>query len=550
MPTGVEKHLPKRRRKLDQYLRGVREDEEVVLQRMTNLSNRIFRLLVGMVFTAGVVVLISLINPNKFSFFIALGVTVFLFIANGLGWLMLGRIQRRVFDRPAGFNQLIFLFLLTMMVSAFIFVMEGWSPFLAPIPLLGMVMALTFGQPASFYLVLGASFYLGLMSPRADSSLHFDLFLFLVLSMGGVTSVLGMSRVRQQSRPVAVGIYAGIVQAVLVLASQLILGKSDGSLITVQDLSSRSGLSEFLREPAWALGGGVISGAILTCLLPALEWFFGIVTERRLLAFTDPNNDLQKALRNHAPGTHTHTLRVADLASAAAEAIGADPLLAQVGALYHDVGKITKPDYFVENKESNENIHDRLRPSMSKLVIISHIKEGIELAEEAGLPRKIVDMIPMHHGTTVVEYFFHKAKTEEGDSVKTEVEYRYPGPKPRFREAGILMLADSVEAASKVITDPNPGRFRDMVHEHILKRLIDHQLDESDLTMRDLKRIEDSFVHTLTYMYHGRIKYPDGDPVHREVSSARPGPASPAGQGENQVTAASSPGGSGTPASK
>jgi len=232
------------------------------------------------------------------------------------------------------------------------------------------------------------------------------------------------------------------------------------------------------------------------------------VTERRLLAFHDPSNQLLTVLRTQAPGTHTHSLRVADLASAAAEAIGADPLLSRVGAYYHDIGKLTKPEYFVENRDSGFSIHDRLRPSMSKLIIISHVKEGVELAEEAKLPQKIVDMIPMHHGTTVVEYFFHKAKTE-GDASEPEVEYRYPGPRPRFREAGILMLADGVEATAKTIAEPNPSRFRDMVHGQMLKRLLDHQLDECDLTMRDLTRIEDSFVRTLTFMYHGRIRYPE-----------------------------------------
>ncbi len=544
MPTTTEKIMPKkRRRKLDQYLRKVREDEEVVLQEMTNLSNRLFRLLVGMAFTLGLVFLIHPF-PWQSGWPAAVGVTMILFLANGLGWLLLGRIQKRVFDRPAGFNQLIFLFLLTMLASKFIFVLE-WSPFLAPIPMLGMVMALTFGQPASFFLVVAASFYLGFMSPGAERffflgldpleaeklNMHFDFELMLILSLGGVASVLGMSTLRQQSRPVVVGVYAGLVQAAVVLGFQLVIGNPEsGEMITFRDLNPRENLPLFLEDPAWALAGGVFSGAVVTCLLPALERFFGIVTERRLLAFTDPNNELLQALRNRAPGTHTHTLRVADLASAAAEAIGADPLLAQVGAYYHDAGKITKPDYFVENTESSQNIHDRLRPSMSKLVIISHIKEGIELAEEAGLPKKIVDMIPMHHGTTVVEYFFHKAKTE-GDPAKTEVEYRYPGPKPRFREAGILMLADSVEAAAKTITEPNPGRFRDMVHEHILKRLTDHQLDESDLTMRDLKRIEDSFVYTLTYMYHGRIKYPEEESGHREGPVQRAVPVSPQGRG-------------------
>jgi hypothetical protein len=248
----------------------------------------------------------------------------------------------------------------------------------------------------------------------------------------------------------------------------------------------------------------------VTSLLPAIEGFFEIMTERRLLDLADPSNDLLRVLRERAPGTYQHTLGVAQIASNAAEAIGADRLLAEVGAYYHDIGKIFKPEYFVENMGEDKTIHERLRPSMSKMVIISHVKDGIELGREAGLPERIVDMIPMHHGTTVVEYFFQKARRETGeeDEGPVETEYRYPGSKPRFREAGILMLSDMVEAIAKTETEPNPSRFRTMVHDQILKRLLDGQLDESDLTLNDLRVIEDSFVRTLTTMYHGRIRYP------------------------------------------
>jgi putative nucleotidyltransferase with HDIG domain len=371
-----------------------------------------------------------------------------------------------------------------------------------------MVLAITFGQPVAFLLVVSMSFYLGFLSPRAliGGGLAMDVQLTVSQALGGMVAVLGMAHVRQQSRPFMVGLYAGLMQGAVVLAFELMGVKSREQL---QHADFRS-LQQLLQDPYWALVGGLISGAAVTCFLPALERFFGVVTERRLLAFHDPSNQLLTVLRTQAPGTHTHSLRVADLASAAAEAIGADPLLSRVGAYYHDIGKLTKPEYFVENRDSGSSIHDRLRPSMSKLIIISHVKEGVELAEEAKLPQKIVDMIPMHHGTTVVEYFFHKAKTE-GDASEPEVEYRYPGPRPRFREAGILMLADGVEATAKTIAEPNASRFRDMVHSLVLKRLLDHQLDECDLTMRDLTRIEDSFVRTLTFMYHGRIRYPDKD---------------------------------------
>jgi putative nucleotidyltransferase with HDIG domain len=201
----------------------------------------------------------------------------------------------------------------------------------------------------------------------------------------------------------------------------------------------------------------------------------------------------------------------------------ADPLLCQVGAYYHDIGKIVKPEYFVENMGENRGIHERLRPSMSKLIIISHVKEGIELAREDGLPDRIIDMIPMHHGTTVVEYFFHKARElSEGGSHESEAEYRYPGPKPRFKEAGILMLADTMEAVAKTIQEPSHARFQGMAHEIIQKRMLDGQLDECNLTMRDLNRIEESFARTLTNMYHARIRYPADEKGEEEGAPAHP----------------------------
>ncbi len=504
--------MPKKRRKLDQYLRAVHEDPEIALYEATLLSNQVFRLLAGIGYTVLLLILIRPIDEWIRDWTMSAGIAAIVFTTNGLGWSAVLRVRPRIVNRPSSFNQLIILMLITVGLSKLVFFL-GWSPFLAPLPMLAMILSLSFGQTVAFFLVIGVGLHLGLMSkgmmiegPALGSTgVPLDLVLLFTLTFGGLVSVLGMARVRQQSRPVLVGAFAGLVQALIVLAFRVMDGKATLEIDTWEKLRL------FLEDPSKALTGGLLSGAIVTCLLPALERSFGIITERRLLALTDPNNKLLQALLTRAPGTYTHTMRVADLASEAARAIGADQLLARVGAYYHDIGKITKPEYFVENWESGTSPHDRLRPSMSKLIIISHVKEGIDLATEQKLPQKIIDMIPMHHGTTVVEYFYYKAKAEGISSPASEVEYRYPGPKPRFREAGILMLADVVEATAKSITEPNPTRFRTMVHELLLKRLLDHQLDESDLTMWDLTRIEDSFVRTLTSMYHGRIRYPGNE---------------------------------------
>jgi putative nucleotidyltransferase with HDIG domain len=266
---------------------------------------------------------------------------------------------------------------------------------------------------------------------------------------------------------------------------------------------------------------------------------FNFITERRLLELADPSNELLSVLRERAPGTYQHTLHVSLLAGNAAEAIGGDRLLAEVGALYHDVGKIDKPEYFVENMGEDKSVHDRLRPSMSKMIIVAHVKEGILLAREEKLPQKIIDMIPMHHGTTVVEYFYQKARRAvvEEEDAPSDTDFRYPGPKPSFREAGILMLADMVEAIAKTEAEPNPSRFRAMVHDQFLKRLLDGQLDESDLTLNDLRVIEDSFVRTLTTMYHSRIKYPAAESPKEKDDDEGPATGSAV-----QVPAAAGPG--------
>lgn len=519
-----------KRRKLDQYLRRQRKDPEVALSEMTQLSNRVWRLLIGLSLSTLFVTL--LLPVERWGQLVSLGVLIFLL--NGLGWAALTRIHPYLFERPARFNQFIGLMLATVLISKVIFLLE-WSPFLVPLPFLAMVLAMNYGQSVALLVSIGMGFYLSLLSPRlwdidplnlsamfADSGLadgtlrvildpvlaRADFVLGISAISGSMTAVILLDRIRQQSYPTLVGSVAGLTQGLVVLAFQLF----DPALQWV-DFREWGTFDRILVDPGWAIAGGLISGGLLTIFLPAIETLFGIVTERRLLALSDPNNELLYTLRNRAPGTYQHTLGVAQLCSAAAEAIGADPLLIQVGAYYHDIGKLVKPEYFVENMGEDKTIHERLKPSMSKLIIISHVKEGIELATEAKLPQQIIDFIPMHHGTTVVEYFFYKALEgqEATKSKETDSEYRYPGPRPRFPEAGIIILADAVEAIAKTLPEPNPNRFRDIVKIVIQKRLEDGQLDECDLTIKDLRNIEDSFVKTLTNMYHGRIRYPSGE---------------------------------------
>jgi putative nucleotidyltransferase with HDIG domain len=243
--------------------------------------------------------------------------------------------------------------------------------------------------------------------------------------------------------------------------------------------------------------------------LPLIEWLFNVATEIRLFELSDQEQPLLRFLMTLAPSTDNHSRRVAILAEAAAEAIGANSLLARVGSFYHDIGKMTKPGYFIENMPGDESPHDHLRPTMSTLIIAAHTKDGVELGEEASLPRPIIDIIAQHHGTSTIEYFWHRYLEEAGEKPGLDQEFfRYPGEKPRTKEAAIVMLADAVEAASRTLSDPSPSRIEHLVRRITTAKLLDGQLEECGLTLSELHRIEQSIVRALCSMYHGRIAYP------------------------------------------
>lgn len=263
--------------------------------------------------------------------------------------------------------------------------------------------------------------------------------------------------------------------------------------------------------------GGLFAGGVLFFTLRPLERVFDVTTAMTLVELRDPKHPLLRELQQRAPGTHNHSLNVANLAEAAAESIGANGLLAYVGSLYHDIGKVNKPDYFVENQTPGFNRHDRLSPAMSLLVIIGHVKDGLELAREFNLPHQLLHFIEAHHGTTLVEYFYHRAKklaaedehNDDGEGPQ-EIEYRYPGPKPHTKEVAILMLCDAVESAARSMANPTPGRIEAMTRAIASKRLMDGQFDECDLTLRELNTVTEAVSRTLTAIYHGRITYPEG----------------------------------------
>ncbi|MEX0935385.1 MAG: HDIG domain-containing metalloprotein, partial [Gemmatimonadota bacterium] len=260
---------------------------------------------------------------------------------------------------------------------------------------------------------------------------------------------------------------------------------------------------------AWAGGNAVVSAILAMGFLPVFEWFTRITTDQTLLEWADPNRPLLKRLSMEAPGTYAHSINVANLAEAAANAIGANGLLCRVGVYYHDVGKMVKPQYFIENQPTGRNPHDKLKASTSASIVREHVTEGIRLAEEAKLPDVLVDFIPEHHGTQDISFFFERAReeTEEGEEPDPAA-FRYPGPRPQTRETAIVMLADSVESATRTLQDPTPDRIKGLIDSIVDGKIRQHQLDEAPLTLRDLGVIKTQFQKVLGGSHHHRIDYP------------------------------------------
>jgi hypothetical protein len=322
---------------------------------------------------------------------------------------------------------------------------------------------------------------------------------YVTLLGAAATAIFLLGRIRSRSKLIYVGLCSGAVATLTSIGVHTLEGQPAGMLLLIQ--SGQTGL--------WA----VAAGFLMTGLLPFIEKLFGVLTDISLLEIGDVAHPLLQELVRRAPGTYNHSINVASLSEAAAESIGAHALLVRVGAYFHDIGKMLKPAYFVENQGLASNRHETLLPAMSTLIIMAHIKDGADLARQHHLAQPIIDFILQHHGTTLVEYFYRRAnKQSAADPNASEVDessYRYPGPKPQTKEAAVLMVADAVESASRALTEPTPARIESLVHEMSLKRLLDGQFDESGLTLQELQTIEESLVKSLTAVYHGRVKYPD-----------------------------------------
>jgi putative nucleotidyltransferase with HDIG domain len=338
--------------------------------------------------------------------------------------------------------------------------------------------------------------YAILTSYFASALVGNQLFFFVFAMVGSILGAHKVAQCEQRNIIIKAGLTVGGIN-VLMIFSQTLISGNPFQMVFISDL-------------IMGFFAGALASVLLLGLTPIIESLFGYTTDIKLLELANIDNPIIKDLILQAPGTYHHSVIVGSLGEAAARSVSANPLLVRVSAYYHDIGKLKKPLYFIENAGGMESKHDNLTPKMSSLVLLSHVKDGIELARESRLGPRISHIIQQHHGTSLTSYFYKKAKDQENPEMdpQKEEDFRYPGPKPQTKEAGIVMLADEVEAASRTLTDPTPSRIRSLVQRIINNVFLDGQLEECELTLKDLHKIEESFTRILTGIFHQRVDYP------------------------------------------
>ena len=406
------------------------------------------------------------------------------FLLLALGYYLSTR-EPQIYASPAQLTLLALIAMGTAAIAAYIHANE-FQTYFVPTPLAAMLMTILLSPQVGLVVSFLLALFIG--------SLFGDFYVTLVFSLTSAVSVHAVRHVRHRNQ---------FYRAMIWLPASYCL------LIAATDLLRFVPYEEIYDHVLPGVFTGLAAPIVIQGLLPIFESLFHITTDITLLELSDLNRPLLRELAIRAPGTYTHSLIMANLSEAAGQSIAANPLLARVGCYYHDIGKMLKPEYFTENQslQGGRNPHDQLTPSMSMLIIDSHVKDGIELAEEHGLPKALIDLIPQHHGTTVQEFFYTRAIELGVENVRRD-DFRYDGPKPQTREAGILMLADSVESAARTLRERTPDRVRQLVRDIIQQKFTSGELDECPLTLRDLHRIEESFIPVLLGTLHGRLEYP------------------------------------------
>ncbi len=361
--------------------------------------------------------------------------------------------------------------------------------YLAPAAAGSMLVAILLDNRLAYLFAMVMALYVGMLNDGSQISYA------VVAFVGGTVGVYRVYRLNQMSDLAKSGIYISVANIAAIFIVVLINGQAS--------------LNLFLAGAIIGVLNGILSAILMIGALPLLETAFSITSMIRLLELSNPNHELLRKLLLEAPGTYHHSLMVGNLAEASAEAIGANPLLVRVGAYYHDIGKVKRPEYFIENLRSFESPHEKIAPALSALIITSHVRDGMDFAREAKLPQAISDFIEQHHGTSLAKYFYNRALEEDREGTVSEESFRYEGPKPQSKEVALVMLADTVEAGIRSLKDPTPARIKNMVRLLIKDKFNDGQLESCDLTFKDLETISDSFCKILEGVYHKRIEYPE-----------------------------------------
>jgi cyclic-di-AMP phosphodiesterase PgpH len=404
-----------------------------------------------------------------------------------------------------------------------------WA-FATPFAFGSLLMTLLADRRTALFTGIFNAIIAGLLAPRG---LEFAIFAAIASSV----AVYGIGRYRSRQTVTTAGALVGVASALLSVA---VIAYTQQPFI----------LNTILLAMACGLASGIITASVTAVFLPICENLFGILTDVKLLELSNADLPALGQLALRAPGTNQHSHAVGQLAEEACRVVGGNALLARIGALYHDIGKTAAPEHFVEN-QSGKNPHDRLKPAQSAKIIISHVTYGTKLAREMGLPQRIIDFIPQHHGTRTLHYFLKKAQAQaRPDEEVSENDYRYPGPKPQFREAAIMMIADSCEAAARSLAEPTPENIRFIVTKIVDAIVADDQLDECDLTLRELTQIREAMIRSLVAIYHSRVDYPgyvpptsgqfkaaDGEAIMtgRHYDDPKDVPVSPGGEIEDEA---------------
>ena len=452
----------------------VSEGEPVTVQQMAQLEG--LGLIRGQqIYYAGYIGLFFLLVIV----FILVGVYMSIFVTN-------------VFANPSLLLLMGIVIIITLILSV---AATYFSSYLMPVAMGIILLTVLFGYKLAVIINLVLALMVGLITGG-------DFSFMLVALLGGLVSIYAVTRLSQRSDLARAGFYVAITNAIVILSAYLFFGNVSLEYDSLVSL----GYSMIA-----GIGNGILSAVVAIGLLPFLESIFGVATAITLLELSNPNHPLLREMLLKAPGTYYHSMMVSNLAEAAAEAVNADALLTRVGAYYHDIGKLKRPSFFSENQLSEENPHSKLSPNLSALIIGVHPKDGGELGRKHRLPEVIVDIAVQHHGNSMISFFYQLALENDcRENVSADM-FRYEGPKPQTKEATIIMLADAVEAGVRSLSKPSGNRVETMIRRMIKEKLDDGQLDQCDLTLKEIEQIAEAFVYIMSGIYHSRIEYPEKD---------------------------------------